>query len=72
MALKFSRLMKIDGEREIRKNEDFDSWYHLELGLLLALKESGTLNAMQYRIAEDALREQRLERAGRLKRGEQE
>ena len=65
MALKFAELINIEGDREIRKNTDFDGWYNLELGLLLALKENGTLNAMQYRMAEDALREQRAERARR-------
>ena len=69
MALKISKLMSIQGNREIRKNEDFDSWYYLEQGLLLALKESGTLNAMQYRMAEETLREQKVDCARRLKRG---
>ena len=66
MALKFSRLMNIRDNREIRKDGDYDCWYTLEQGLLLALMESGTLSAMQYRMAEEALQEQRAERARRL------
>ena len=72
MALKFSKLVNIRGDREIRKEGDYGSWYHLEQGLLLALRESGTLNAMQYRMAEEALREQRAERARRLMKEESE
>ena len=66
MALKFSQLMKIEGDSEIQKDADYDCWYFLEQGLLIALKESGTLNTVQYRMAEEALREQRAERARQL------
>ena len=66
MALKFSKLMNIGEDREIRKDKDYDCWYSLEQGVLLALRESGTLNAMQYRMAEEALQEQRAEYARRL------
>ena len=65
MALKFSKLITTRGDRKIRK-EDYNCWYTLEYGLLLALLESGTLSAMQFRLAEEALREQRAERARRL------
>ena len=66
MALKFSKLMNVRGDREIRRDGDYDCWYTIEQGLLLALLESGTLSAMQYRLAEEALQEQRAERARRL------
>ena len=66
MALKFSKLMNIRENREIRKDKDYDCWYSLEQGVLLALRESGTLNAMQYRMAEEVLQEQRAEYARRL------
>ena len=72
MALKFSKLANIRGDREIQKDTNYDSWYCLEQGLLLALRESGTLFAMEYRMAEEALREQRAERARRLIREESE
>ena len=66
MALKFSKLINIRENREIRKDGNYDCWYSLEYGLLLALLERGTLTAMQFRMAEEALREQRAERARRL------
>ena len=66
MALKFSKLINIRENREIRKDGDYDCWYSLEYGLLLALLERGILTAMQFRMAEEALREQRAERARRL------
>ena len=66
MALKLSKLINIRGDREIRRDGDYDCWYSLEYGLLLALRESGTLSAMQFRLAEEALQEQRTERARRL------
>ena len=66
MALKFSKLMNVRGNREIRMDGDYDCWYTLEQGLLLALLESGNLSAMQYRLAEEALQAQRAERARRL------
>ena len=72
MAMRFSKLINIRGDREIRKDGDYDCWYSLEQGLLLALRESGTLNAMQYRLAEEALREQRAERARRRMKEESE
>ena len=70
MALKFAKLKNIVGDQEVRKDTNYDSWYSLEQGLLLALKESGTLNTMQYCMAEEALREQRAERARRLMKEE--
>ena len=66
MALKFSKLINIRENREIRKDGNYDCWYSLEYGLLLALLERGTLTAMQFRMAEEALREQRAERARKL------
>ena len=66
MALRYAELMSTDRDRMISRNTDYDAWYTLEQGLLLALLESGTLSAMQYRMAEEALQEQRAERARRL------
>ena len=66
MALRYAELMSTDRDRMISRNTDYDAWYTLEQGLLLALQESGTLSAMQYRMAEEALQEQRAERARRL------
>lgn len=69
MAKKYAQLVRIDQDREIRKDTDYEAWYHLEQGLLLALKESGTLNAAQYRLAEQKLKQQRAERARKLMEG---
>ena len=66
MGLKFARLRQIDGNRAICKDTDYETWYYIEQGLLLALYQSGTLNMMQYRLAEELLKEQRRERARRL------
>ena len=66
MALRYAELMSTDHDWMISRNTDYDAWYTLEQGLLLALLESGTLSAMQYRLAEEALQEQRAERARRL------
>ena len=62
MALKFSKLVDIKNDRQIRKEMDFDWWYHMKQGLLLALRDRGTLDAMQYRIAKEQL-QQRAQRA---------
>lgn len=45
------------------KRENF--LFHLQRGLLLALREQGRLNPMQLRHAEDTLRKHRLDRAKR-------
>lgn len=66
MALRFARLRRIEGDREIRRDTDDAAWRRIEQGLLLALHQSGTLNAVQYRLAEEALKEQRRERSRRL------
>ena len=72
MALKFSKLVTIREDGEIRKDRNYDGWYCLEEGLLLALLESGTLTTMQYRMSEEALREQRADRARQLRKEESE
>ena len=51
-------LLKIENERKIRKDTDFEFLYALECGMLQALKEQGRLNEMQFRTAEMNLRQQ--------------
>lgn len=63
---RFSELQRIDNDRKITKESDYEFWYQLELALLLALREQGTLNAIQYRQAEERLRLQRRNRARHL------
>ena len=66
MRKKFVALQRIDIDRRITKDTDHEFLYHLELALLLALKERGTLNAMQCRQAEERLNQQRRDRARKL------
>lgn len=66
MKKKFAELIRIDNDRVITKEEDDEFLYTLQNGLLLALKERGRLNEMQYRHAEEKLRSQRRDRAKRL------
>ena len=62
MRRKFAELQRIEGERKITRETDHAFFYYLQYGLLLALKERGTLTAMQFHLAEDRLREQRCSR----------
>ena len=68
MAREFSQLIDIWENHEIRPDTDYEAYYHLEHGLLLALRESGTLNTVQYHLAEQGLRSQRAERTRRIRR----
>lgn len=74
MARKFAELQRIDHDHKITKETDYEFLYHLQNGLLLALKEQGRLSEMQYRHAEEKLKAQRRDRARRLmqERGESE
>ena len=66
MAVKFADLQRIDGERKVTKETDYEFLYQLQYALLLALKESGTMNIVQFQMAEERLREQRRNRARKL------
>lgn len=66
MAKKFAELQRIDNDHKITKDTDDEFLYHLQNGLLLALKEQGRLNAMQYRYAEERLKQQRRDRAKKM------
>ena len=59
MEKKYSTLQRIEHERIITHDTDYIFLYHLQSSLLLALRECGTLNAIQYRYAEEKLRQQR-------------
>ena len=63
MARKFAKLQRIDNNEVITKDTNYPFLYHLQSALLLALKERGRLNAMQYRYAEEKLKQQRRDRA---------
>lgn len=60
---KFTHLLTIEQDRAIRKDTNYEAWHHLQQGLLLALRDSGTLTATQYRLAQDALKAARIRKA---------
>ena len=65
MKRKFAALQCMDQNEAIDREEQYEIWYDLERGLLLALRERGTIDTMQYHLAVDGLKRQRMERAGR-------
>ena len=65
--MKFAELKRIEHNEKIARDSHYDVWYNLELGLLLALRERGTINVMQYHLCEKELQKQRIERTRRLK-----
>ena len=54
-----ARLTNVENNQAITKDNNFNFFYSLQCGVLLSLKEEGKLTEMQYRNAEDALKEQR-------------
>lgn len=68
MAREFPQLIDISENQEISPDMDYEAYYHLEHGLMLALRESGMLNTVQYHLAEQELRSQRAERTRRIRR----
>ena len=63
MVRQFAKLQRIDNNEEITKDTHPQFLYHLQSAILLALREQGRLNAMQYRYAEEKLKQQRRDRA---------
>ena len=63
MARKFSELQRIDNDEVITQETHYEFLYHLQSAMLLALHEQGKLNVMQYRHAEEKLKQQRRDRA---------
>ena len=66
MRAMYAALTHIDNNYSINMEKDYAFLYQLQYALLLALKESGTLNAAQFRLAEERLREQKRSRARKL------
>lgn len=58
MGKKFAQLQHIRNDRRITKETDREFLYQLQVALLLALEERGRLSPMQYRLAEEKLRQQ--------------
>lgn len=61
MARQYASLEQIEHNRKITQETDHAFLYHLQNGLLLALKKQGRLNEMQYRHAQDCLDRQHWE-----------
>ena len=53
-----ARLAGIDQDRTITKETDPEFWFQYQRAILLALKDDGILNEIQYRYAEDRLKDQ--------------
>ena len=66
MAKQFAKLQRIDHNETITKETHYEFIYHLQGSLLLALQEQGRLTAMQYRHAQEKLKQQRRDRAKNL------
>lgn len=67
MTRNYAQLMEIYSNNKITKQDNYDAYYHLQLGLLLALHDNGRLSFTQYECAEKALKQQRAERAMKLR-----
>ena len=63
MGKQFAKLQKIDQDRQITGDTDYEFFYYLQSALLLALREQGGLTPMQHRHAEEQLKKQRRDRA---------
>ena len=73
MKRQFAALLRIDNNETITEETHSDFLDHLQNAILLALREKGRLNAVQYRHAEEKLKQQRRERArGLLAKGDHE
>ena len=63
MTVQFAMLQRIDHNDTITEETHYEFIYHLQSAVLLALRERGRLNAVQYRYAEEKLKQQRRTRA---------
>lgn len=53
-----SRLVGIENDREITKENDSQFLFEYQRAVLLTLRDKGTLNEAQYRYAEEKLKKQ--------------
>ena len=51
-------LRSVENDRKITKDQDHEFLFAYQKAILLALKEAGRLNEMQYRYAEEKLKKQ--------------
>ena len=68
----FAKLQRIDNNEAITKETHYEFLNHLQRAMLLALREQGRLNSMQYSYAEEKLNQQRRDRTKSIleKRGD--
>lgn len=69
MAKQYASLESIENDRKITKEADYDFLHQLQSGLLLALKERGRINEMQYCHAQNRLNRQHQEWTKKFKKG---
>lgn len=53
-----ARLVGVENDREITKETDSQFLFEYQRAILLAMKDAGILNEMQYRYAEETLKKQ--------------
>ena len=66
MEKKFAKLKRVDNNRPVTRERDEAFLFELEKALVLALREQGRLNALQYRRGEELLKDRRQERVRAL------
>ena len=66
----FGKLYRIEPNECITPEMHYDFFYQIQLSLLLALKEMGSLDMMQYRHAEEKMKQYRQERAKVIRKKE--
>ena len=71
MERRFAELQRIDNNEAITKENHYEFLYHLQHAILLVLRENGRLGAMQYRHAEEKLKQQRRNRAKNILKKEE-
>ena len=70
MARKLAHLSHIEPNDPITKETHYEFLFHIQNALLLALREQGNLNPMEYHHAEEKLKAQRIRRARNLLKGD--
>ena len=66
MKKKFATIQRINWQETLTPENNEAFFDHLQNALLLALRERGRLDVMEYRCAEEKLRRQRIQRAKKL------
>lgn len=51
--------VRVENDRSITRQTDAEFFFEFQRGVLLSLKEQGTLTQMQFKYAQDALQDQR-------------